>query len=112
MAIGEPILKRFAGPAAMAAADAVLATVGAGKRWIVKQVVIVNNNTTTTRTVLLAKGTTATAGNRWLSFPIPPGETAAFNLALVLEAADTINGAQGTGTDCTVTISGVEQSIS
>jgi hypothetical protein len=59
----------------MAAADAVLTTVGAGKRWVVKQVVIVNNNTTTTRTVLLAKGTTATAGNRWMNFPIPPGET-------------------------------------
>jgi hypothetical protein len=55
------------------------------------------------------------APRRWrpptLSWP-PPGETVAFNLALVLEAAETINGAQGTGTDCTITISGVEQSIS
>lgn len=111
MAVGEPILKRLAGPVAMAAADAVVATVGGGKRWLVKQVILVNTNTTTTRTVLLAKGTTATPANRWMNFPVPPNETVAVNLALVLEAAETINGAQGAGTDVTVTISGVEQAI-
>lgn len=109
MAAAEPILKRLAGPAAMAAANAVIVTVGVGKRWLLKQAIFVNTNATTTRIVQVAKGTSATAANRFITVAIPPGDTAIVNLAMVLEAAETIEGNQGTGTDVTATFVGVEQ---
>lgn len=104
--------KRLSGPAAMAAANATIATVPAGKRWVVRQIIIVNTNTTTTRNILLAvNGTSATAANRIAQPSIPPADTVIINCTLPLEAAETLQGTQQSGTDATITLVGIEMDL-
>lgn len=103
--------KRLAGPAAMAAANAVIATVPAGKRWIVRQIIIANTGAAT-RTILLAvNGTSATAANRIPAGPVPGGDGLVVNVTLPLEATETFQGTQQAGTDCTITLVGIEMDL-
>lgn len=111
MALRDQTPKRIVGPVAMSAANSTLGSaVAAGKRQIIKQVVIVNTGTSQ-RTVQVAIGTSATGANRFIDLPLAGRETLVFNTSLPLEVGEQLNANQGTGTDCTITVSAVEQTL-
>jgi hypothetical protein len=90
-----------------ATTDAALYTVPGGQKIIVKQVVIANT-TATAATITLGVGTSSTAANQFVpAVSIPANTVETLEMALVLTAAETLNGLQGTSSAITVMISGL-----
>lgn len=103
MAVGNRTEKRLDGPAEFATSNATLATVPSSRQWTLKQVVFTNTGGAEAL-IYLAIGTAATASNRVLSaLPIAAYDTIVWDTALVLEAAETLEGfADRAGVNCTV----------
>lgn len=87
-----------------------LFTVAASKRVTLKQI-IVANTTATVATVTVGQSGTAAANQFIPAVSIPGNTVVTFDLTLVLEATETIDGLQGTASAITLTISGVEESV-
>lgn len=83
----------------------VLVTVGAGEKWFSLQV-IVCNTTGSAATITLGKNGTTAAEQFIAAASIPANTTETLDLGtgLVLDAGDTIDGLQGTGSAITVHI--------
>jgi hypothetical protein len=103
MAAGDRTEKRLDGPAEMPTSNDTLATVPASRQWTLKQVVFTNTGGAEAL-IYLAIGSAATASNRVLSaLPIAAYDTIVWDTALVLEAAETLQGfADRAGVNCTV----------
>lgn len=103
MALGDRTEKRLDGPEAMSTSNATIATVPSSRQWTLKQVVFTNTSGSEAL-IYLAIGSAATAANRVLSaLPIAAYDTIVWDTALVLEAAETLQGyADRTGVNITV----------
>lgn len=103
MAVGDRVEKRVAGPAVMSTSNAVIGTVPASRQWTMKQIVFTNTSGSEAL-VYLAVGTSATVSNRVLSgLPIAGGDVVVWDTALVLDAAETLQGyADRSGVNVTV----------
>ncbi len=110
MAVGDRVEKRMVGPVAMATSNGTLGTVPSAKQWTTKQFVFTNTSGSEAL-VYLAVGTAATASNRVLSaLPIAAGDVTVWDTALVLDAAETLQGyADRTGVN--ITVMGWEKSV-
>jgi len=98
------------GPAQPATTNATLYTVPASTQAHVRSVVVVNTTGTAATLTLALNGSSATAANHWLfsAYSIPAnGFVHATGLLASLDAADTIQGLQGTNAALTVTITAV-----
>lgn len=92
MAVGDRTEKRLVGPSAMGTSNATIGTVPASRQWTTKQFIITNTNGVEAL-VYLAIGSAATAANRVLSaLPIASNDVVVWDTALVLNAAETIQG--------------------
>lgn len=92
MAVGDRTEKRLAGPAVLGTSNATVATVPASRQWTTKQFIF-TNTAGAEALVYLAIGTSATASNRVLSgLPIAAGDVVVWDTALVLDAAETLQG--------------------
>lgn len=103
MAVGDRTEKRLSGPAVLGTSNATIATVPASRAWVLKQVVLTNTSGVEAL-VYVAVGSAATASNRVLSaLPIAANDTVVWDTALVLTAAETLQGyADRSGVNCTV----------
>jgi len=103
MAVGDRVEKRVAGPTVMGTSNATIATVPASRQWTTKQFVFTNTSGSEAL-VYLAVGSSATASNRVLSgLPIAAGDVVVWDTALVLDAAETLQGyADRSGVNITV----------
>jgi hypothetical protein len=103
MAVGDRTEKRIAGPTALGTSNATIATVAASRQWTLKQVIFTNTGGAEAL-LYFAVGTAATASNRVLSgLPIAAYDTIVWDTALVLDAAETLQGyADRTGVNVTV----------
>lgn len=110
MAAGDVTPKRLAGPSVVAITNTVVLTVAALRRQVTKQIIICNT-TAVDSWISLAIGTTATAGNCFLNkLPIVAQDTVVLDTALVLVAAETIQGISQAGA-VNVTITGWEEEL-
>ena len=113
MASGDRVETRLVGPVALGAtaATAIGSAVGAGKAWVVKQVIICNTDGTD-RLVNVALNTTATVGNRlFWTLPIAAGDTIIWDTALVMNAGDQFYAHADTGSVVTFTAVGWEKTL-
>ncbi len=103
MAVGDRTEKRLDGPAELPTSNGTLATVPSSRQWVLKQVVFTNTSGVEAL-IYLAIGSAATAANRVLSaLPIAAYDTIVWDTALVLDAAETLQGyADRSGVNCTV----------
>lgn len=96
---------RFYGPAQPGTTNGTLYTVGAAKIAIIKTIHIANVTALDATITLSISGSTDAL--MWMKgFTVPANSTYDWTGELVLAAADTIQGLQGTGSAITVTISG------
>lgn len=101
---------RVYGPAQPGTSTAVLATVPASTRWTIRSIVICNT-TGTAATLTLGIGGTA-VGDRLLSaISVPANDTLIVEPWTQLDAAETIDGLQGTSGALTVSISVVSETV-
>ena len=92
MAVGDRTEKRFAGPTALGTTNGTVATVPASRQWTTKQFVF-TNTAGAEALIYIAIGSAGTASNRVLSgLPIAAGDVVVWDTALVLDAAETIQG--------------------
>lgn len=99
---------RVYGPAQPGTSNGTLYTVPADTQLIVRSIHACNTTGASATLSLAINGTAATAANCWLeAYPVQADDTYDWSGMLVLEAADTIQGLQGTSGAITVTISGV-----
>lgn len=97
MAVGDRTESRVIGPAVVGTTDTTLGTVPASRVWVVKQFTITNTNSVDAW-VTIAVGSTGTAGNAiFYQLPIGANDTVVFDTALVLTAAETVNGLSDRG---------------
>ena len=109
MAIGDRNESRLGGPTQLGTSTTTLVTAATGYANIIKQVVITNTDTVD-RTVTLAIGSAATAANRLFSaLPIGANDVIILDTALVLLAAETLEGLSDTADKVTVTVVGWEK---
>lgn len=102
----DPI--RVYGPAQPGAANGTLYTVPGATTLIVRNIHIANTTGAAATITLAINGTSDTAANCFLEgLSIPADGVYNWNGFLVLEAAETIQGKQGTASALTVVISGV-----
>lgn len=106
----EAILKRIYGPAQPGTVTGILFTVAGSKRVTIKQI-IVANTTASAATLTIGIGGTAAANLIIPTVSVPANTTVTFDLTQTLEAAETLNGLQGTSAALTVTITCVEESV-
>lgn len=104
MAAGDVIEARVYGPDQPGTSTGVLYTVPASRRVVLKQVVLANTSAGAA-TVTLGIGGTAAADQIVPAVSIPANTVETLDCSQVLEAAETIDGLQGTGAAITVTIS-------
>lgn len=97
MAVGDRTEKRLFGPVAVGTSNATVGTVPASRVWVTKQVIVCNTNGVEAW-VSLAIGSTATASNCFMyRLPIAGYDTLVLDTALVLTAAETIQGVSDRG---------------
>ena len=103
MAAGDRTETRLIGHSAVGTSNGTLGTVSASNVWVTKQIVITNTNGVDAW-VSLAIGTSDTASNCFFyQLPIAGNDTLVFDTALVLTAAETIQGqADRSGVNITV----------
>lgn len=103
MAVGDRTEKRLDGPAELGTSNATLATVPSSRQWTLKQVIFTNTGGAEAL-LYLAIGSAATASNRVISgLPIAAYDTIVWDTALVLDAAETLQGyADRAGVNCTI----------
>ena len=106
MSAGDRTEKRLGGPTQLGTSTTTLFTVPASHTYVVKQIVIANTDTVD-RLVTLSIGTAATAANHILSaLPIGGNDIVVWDTALVLEAAETLQGLSDTASKVNVTLVG------
>ena len=112
MAVGDRVEARLGGPTQLGTTTTTICTASSGYNEIIKQVVITNTDTVE-RTFTLAIGTAATASNRVIdTMPIGANDTIIWDTALVLDAAETLEGLADTASKVNVTAIGWEKQIS
>lgn len=111
MAVGDRTEKRLGGPTQLGTTTTTIGTVPASRNWVVKQMIICNTDTVD-RTVTLAIGSAATAANRITSaLPIGANDLMVFDTALVLTAAETLQGLADSANVVNVTLVGWEKEV-
>lgn len=91
MALGDRTEARLAGPMAITTSNSTVGTVPGSRVWVIKQVTLCNTNNGTEALVKLAIGSTATAGNCFMSnLPIAGNDTVVLDTSIVLSAGETI----------------------
>jgi hypothetical protein len=111
MAVGDRTEKRLGGPTQLGTTTTTIGTVPSSRNWVIKQVIITNNDSVD-RTFSLAIGTAATEANRLMStLPIGANDIMVFDTALVLTAAETLQGLADTASKVNVTLVGWEKEV-
>jgi len=88
-----------------------LFTVSASREAVVKQIIVTNTDTVD-RTFSLAVGSAATASNRlFSSLPVGANDTLVFDTAVVMAAAETLEGLADTASKVNVTVVGWEKEV-
>lgn len=106
MAAGDRTEKRLGGPTQLGTSTTTLCTVPASHTYVIKQIVIANTDTVD-RLLTLSIGSAATAANHIISaLPIGGNDLVVFDTALVLEAAETLQGLSDTASKVNVTLVG------
>ena len=106
MAAGDRTEKRLGGPTQLGTTTTTLCTVPASHTYVIKQIVIANTDTVD-RLLTLSIGSAATAANHIISaLPIGGNDLVVFDTALVLEAAETLQGLSDTASKVNVTLVG------
>jgi len=109
MASGDVFPKLLNAPDFLGTSSTTLFTVPSGHQYAIKQIVVCNTDGVE-RWVKLAVGATSTAENCFVfQLPIAAYDTVVLDTALVLEAAQTIQGASDTADKVTVTLSAVSE---
>lgn len=111
MAVGDRTEKRLGGPTQLGTTTTTIGTVPSSRNWVIKQIIITNNDSID-RTLSLAIGTAATEANRLMStLPIGANDIMVFDTALVLTAAETLQGLADTASKVNVTLVGWEKEV-
>jgi hypothetical protein len=106
MAAGDRTEKRLGGPTQLGTTTTTLTTVPSGRTYVIKQIVIANTDTVD-RLVTLSIGSAATAANHLMSaLPVGGNDIVIWDTALVLEAAETLQGLSDTTAKVNVTLVG------
>ena len=92
MAVGARTEARFWGPTEVSTSDATVATVPSSRVWVVKQIIITNTNGVDAWVTLSVGASSATPNCFFYQLPVSANDTMVFDTALVLTAAETING--------------------
>lgn len=111
MAVGDRTETRLGGPTQLGTTTTTIATVASNRVEVIKQIIITNTDTVD-RTFSLAIGTAATAANRIISqLPIGANDIMVFDTALVLVAAETLQGLADVADVVNVTVIGWEKEV-
>lgn len=111
MASGDVFPKLLNNPDFLGTSSTTLFTVPTGHQYAIKQIVVCNTDGVE-RWVKLAKGSAATAENCFVfQLPIAAYDTVVLDTALVLEAADTLQGLSDTADKVTVTTTGWDREL-
>ena len=111
MAVGDRTEKRLGGPTQLGTTTTTIGTVPSARVWVIKQIIICNTDTVD-RTFSLSIGTAATASNRLMSsLPIGANDIMVFDTALVLTAAETLQGLSDAGSMVNITLVGWEKEV-
>ena len=106
MASGDRAEARFCLPTQLGTTTTTLFTVTAAHTFVVKQIVVTNTDTVS-RTFTISIGTAATAANHiFSSVSIGPNDTLVFDTALILLAAETLQGLASSATKVNVSVFG------
>lgn len=111
MASGDVFPKLLDAPSFLGTSSTTLFTVPSGRQYAIKQIVVCNTDGVE-RWVKLAVGSTATVENCFVfQLPIAAYDTVVLDTALVLEAAQTVQGSSDTASKVTVTITGWDREL-
>lgn len=111
MASGDVFPKLLDAPSFLGTSSTTLFTVPTGRQYAIKQIVVCNTDGVE-RWVKLAVGSTATVENCFVfQLPIAAFDTVVLDTALVLEAAQTVQGSSDTASKVTVTITGWDREL-
>lgn len=111
MAVGDRTETRLGGPTQLGTTTTTIATVASSRVEVIKQIIVTNTDTVD-RTFSLAIGTAATAANRIISqLPIGANDIIVFDTALVLTAAETLQGLADVANVVNVTVIGWEKEV-
>lgn len=111
MASGDVFPKLLDAPSFLGTSSTTLFTVPTGRQYAIKQIVVCNTDGVE-RWVKLAVGSTATVENCFVfQLPIAAYDTVVLDTALVLEAAQTVQGSSDTASKVTVTITGWDREL-
>jgi len=111
MAVGDRTEKRLGGPTQLGTTTTTIGTVPSARNWVIKQIIICNTDTVD-RTITLSVGTAATAANRLMSqLPLGANDIMVFDTALVLTAAETLQGLSDAASVVNVTLVGWEKEV-
>lgn len=111
MAVGDRTESRLGGPTQLGTTTTTIATVASSRVEVIKQIIVTNTDTVD-RTFSLAIGTAATAANRIISqLPIGANDIIVFDTALVLTAAETLQGLADVASVVNVTVIGWEKEV-
>lgn len=111
MAVGDRTETRLGGPTQLGTTTTTIATVASSRVEVIKQIIVTNTDTVD-RTFSLAIGTAATAANRIISqLPIGANDVIVFDTALVLTAAETLQGLADVANVVNVTVIGWEKEV-
>jgi hypothetical protein len=111
MASGDVFPKLLDAPTFLGTSSTTLFTVPSGRQYAIKQIVVCNTDGVE-RWVKLAVGSTATVENCFVfQLPVAAYDTVVLDTALVLEAAQTVQGSSDTASKVTVTITGWDREL-
>ncbi len=111
MASGDRTEKRLAGPTQLGTSTSALFTVPSSHQYVVKQFILCNTSGVS-QTVTIAVGSAATAANRIVSsLVIEASETIVVDLALPLDASETLQGLASLASVVSVTVNGWDREI-
>lgn len=111
MASGDVFPKLLDAPSFLGTSSTTLFTVPSGRQYAIKQIVVCNTDGVE-RWVKLAVGSTATVENCFVfQLPVAAYDTVVLDTALVLEAAQTVQGSSDTASKVTVTITGWDREL-
>ena len=106
MASGDRNEARLGGPTQLGTSTTTLFTVASAQTAVIKQIIIANTDTVD-RAVTLSIGSSATAANRIMSaLPIGANDIMIWDTALVLNAAETLQGLSDSASKVNVTVVG------
>jgi hypothetical protein len=106
MASGDRNEARLGGPTQLGTSTTTLFTVASSRTAVIKQIIIANTDTVD-RAVTLSIGSAATAANRIMSaLPIGANDIMVWDTALVLNAAETLQGLSDSASKVNVTVVG------